>query len=335
MFGNKAIFSLLLVTFMTIQCEARWSNWNNWNNWWDKSSEEVVSTCSQQTGLYYNGTVLSVFRTYNLDDCCQKCTADSTCYSYSYDVYKGRCYKVGQSSVTVASSRYTSGIVRTSASTINPATIILTVPATTTVAPVTQTIGCFVENNINYIGNDTLSVLHNSFSDCCNRCGATAGCAAWTWNFLTKVCTLKNAVPAQASRVPLTYMYAGIPGLLPPVTVATTTTTTTTTPTTTSTTTATTTTASTTTTVSTTTNRPSACFVENDYVYNGNDLSVSVVTSVGDCCNLCGDNPSCIAFSFFSANSVCILKSQLPSLAQRVQQTLVFSGIVTLRALKV
>lgn len=123
----------------------------------------------------------------------------------------------------------TSGIVRnpttsTVASTTNIITITLiptTTPVTLTEVPTTTqvtltkaptttpTTGCFIETNINYAGFDFNQSITINYSDCCNLCGITTGCAAWSWNLLTKVCTLKSSVPALGNRLPLTYMFSG------------------------------------------------------------------------------------------------------------------------------
>lgn len=338
---SKIILSALLVSIAISSIEARWGNWGGFGGWssesygsygsYGSSSEEVTApaTCNNEYGLYFNGTTLQVYYTGSISQCCSNCQADAACYSYSYNPYNGRCYKVSASTVRVYDGRFQSGLVRTGTptTTVAPVTVTLTIPVTTTAAPATttQTVGCFTATNYNYIGGDFNSTIVSNYTDCCNVCGNTAGCVAWTWNFLTNVCYLKNVLPSAANQVPLTYSYSGVVSLFPSNATVTTTTATTTTaaPTTT-------TVAATTTTTGPLTTRSVGCFVENDFNYVGSDVSASVVNSIGDCCNLCGANSACAVFTYTISTRVCSLKSVV-ALTQRVPAVGSISGVVTLR----
>lgn len=336
--ASKVLCSLVVVIVISNTAEAHWGGY--------------FTSCSVEKGLWYNGTTLSVRYAYSLDQCCSRCQANPSCYSYSYSRRREICYQVGYSTQKVYQYRWTSGIVRnpttsTVASTTNIITITLVpsiTPVTLTEAPTTTpTTGCFIETNINYAGFDFNQSIAINYSDCCNLCGITTGCAAWSWNLLTKVCTLKSSVPALGNRLPLTYMFSGVPTLIPPTDVTTTTTlapTTTTTITTTTVATTTTTTVATTitTTVATTTatttsgtTKSYGCFVENDYNYLGNDIGSLILPSISECCNACGTSTTCVVWTFQLSNGNCSLKNNLPSLTQRVPMPLFFSGIVTLK----
>jgi hypothetical protein len=89
-----------------------------------------------------------------------------------------------------------------------PATV--TTTATTAAALTTRSFGCFIENDINYPGNDLSSQFVNSIGDCCNLCGATAGCQAWVYWADFKFCYLKSSLPVLSQRQAFTNMFAGI-----------------------------------------------------------------------------------------------------------------------------
>lgn len=63
-------------------------------------------------------------------------------------------------------------------------------------APRDQNAACFIEINTNYPVNDLFYVKSNSFSDCCQICGANPSCNAIAFDKTTFICYLKTAAPA-------------------------------------------------------------------------------------------------------------------------------------------
>ena len=62
------------------------------------------------------------------------------------------------------------------------------------------------------------------------------------------------------------------------------------------------------------------------------DLTRALSSSQQDCCNKCGANSACTAFSYLSAYSMCFLKTGVPMSAANVQSTVSFtSGTVMTR----
>ncbi len=80
----------------------------------------------------------------------------------------------------------------------------------TTVASTTKGYGCFVENYINYLGNDFYSTYVASPSECCNLCGVTPTCVVWSYLTDYKFCYLKNKVPMLSDRQNYTTIISGV-----------------------------------------------------------------------------------------------------------------------------
>lgn len=315
MVSSRVLISLTMAFVMVASSEAH--DGYNWWWWWNKPTT-IPTTCNNEQGLWFNGTTLAVFYSSCLSKCCAACQADPACYSYSYSEEYEECYKVGPSTVRVYDRYWQSGLVKT-----GPVTATL-VPVTTTLAPVTTAspvvtvaTACFVATNYNYNNANFNSSVALSYADCCNKCGQTTGCVAWTWSSLTQVCYLKNTIPTANEQVPLTYSYSGVPSLVPPTSTAAPVTTTV---------------APVTTTASPVagTTRSSGCFVEVDFNYIGNDVSVTTAASLGDCCNLCGSNAACAVWTYTTATRQCSLKSVI-ALSQRIATVGYVSGIITLR----
>lgn len=326
MVSSRVLISLVMAFVMVASSEAHGgSNW--W--WWNKPTKiptTVPTTCNNEPGLWFNGTTLSVFYSSCLSKCCAACQADPACYSYSYSKRRQECYKVGASTVRVYDSNWQSGLVKTTT------TVTATLVPVTTPSPVaTVATACFVATNFNYNNANFNSSVALSYAECCNRCGQTTGCVAWTWSSLTQVCYLKNTIPAANEQVPLTYSFSGVPSLVPPSSTAAPVTTTVS-PVTTTVVPATTTVAPATTTASPVagTTRSSGCFVEVDFNYIGNDISITTAASLGDCCNLCGSNAACAVWTYTTATRQCSLKSVV-ALSQRIATVGYVSGIITLR----
>ena len=95
-----------------------------------------------------------------------------------------------------------------------PTTPAFTIAAITSTIAVTtpKKYGCFVENDINYAGNDIPGAAQfvAGMSDCCNLCGATTGCVVWAYWSTYKFCYLKNALPSITQRQPFPTMFSGI-----------------------------------------------------------------------------------------------------------------------------
>jgi hypothetical protein len=86
----------------------------------------------------------------------------------------------------------------------------VTSASTTTASNVFSTIRqfvCNVELNINYPGNDLPGRANvPGPGDCCNICGSTTGCAAWSYYTAYSYCYLKSVANTPANR----QVYSGI-----------------------------------------------------------------------------------------------------------------------------
>lgn len=318
---SKVLISVMMALVMVASTEAHGDYGGyNWWWWWNKPTTVIPTTCNNEVGLWFNGTTLAIFYSKSLSDCCASCQADPACYSYSFSVRRNECYKVGPSTVRVYDSNWQSGL-KSATVTVAPVTV---APVTVTVAPATVTLtlpvtaatSCFIAENFSYNNANFNSSRALSYAECCNACGQTSGCVAWTWSSLTQVCYLKNTIPTANEQVALTYSYSGVPSLLPPVTTTAAPVTTTAAPV--------------TTTVAPVTTKASGCFVEADFNYIGNDISITTVASLGDCCNLCGANTACAVWTYTTATRQCSQKSVI-ALSQRVATVGYVSGIITLR----
>lgn len=155
---------------------------------------------------------------------------------------------------------------------------------------------CIVESGSNvYIGNDLGQPTQNiaSQSDCCNLCGQTTGCTAWTYLSDYDYCYLKSGRGTLLARA---NSFSGYLANGNPVTAAPTTPTTT---------------ATTTTTTVTVAPTTSNCVTTSGLLYPGADIpGGAYVATSQDCCNLCGRTAACNSFDYFSG--YCFLKNQLP-----------------------
>ena len=181
------------------------------------NATSIPATCNNEVGLWFNGTTLAIFSASNLCACCTACQKDPACFSYSYNAFNGRCYKVGPSTQRVYDYRWQSGLVKaiTATTTVAPTTTVTvapTVTATLVTATTTALTGCFISNDIFYnnTGNFNLFIT-NSTQDCCNLCGAASGCLSWTWSSITRVCLLKSTLPTASEQQPLAFSYSGNP----------------------------------------------------------------------------------------------------------------------------
>ena len=54
---------------------------------------------------------------------------------------------------------------------------------------------CFIENQMNYDGQHLKTVDASSVNICCDSCGDTFGCIAWSFSNYERKCYLKGSIP--------------------------------------------------------------------------------------------------------------------------------------------
>lgn len=86
------------------------------------------------------------------------------------------------------------------------------VTSTSTIASSTVLAGCFIENNVNYPGNDLSTSAGNVLTafDCCNLCGNDPNCASWAYLISSSYCFLKSSLPSSSNRQPYTGIISGV-----------------------------------------------------------------------------------------------------------------------------
>lgn len=77
--------------------------------------------------------------------------------------------------------------------------------------------------------------------------------------------------------------------------------------------------------------KTSVCFIENGQNYPGNDIGGVFVSDPTECCNACGRNSSCVAFSYFSSFNYCYFKGAKPDKDTSEDYGEMVSGVVTSR----
>lgn len=150
----------------------------------------------------------------------------------------------------------------------------------------------------------------NSIGECCLRCAASTSCQAYSVLLSSGryLCYLKYAIGSNLISNSLAtsgVKQQSVPTFVPPILP-------TTTPSPTTMSTAMTTTIATTTSTAGTTTRASVCIPSIDSNFPGNDLpgqGYGNVASYLDCCNICGSNPLCTAFSYSVVDRYCWLKN--------------------------
>jgi len=145
----------------------------------------------------------------------------------------------------------------------------------------------------------------SSPSECCDRCGITVGCVAFSYLNDFRLCYLKSALPSLSTQLRYQNSYSGVRNTVtvPPVI------------------------------VNPVTSAPTDqiignCLVRYGYIYPGGDLSGLYLNSFSDCCNRCRITAGCVAWDFLTASKYCFLKQQLPT-AQR--QTLFANSVSGIR----
>lgn len=118
------------------------------------------------------------------------CAAVPSCTAFTFIQTSQACWLKYSQGISYNSIGRISGVV-TSRNTIITNTPLTTTSSVTMNSFTTRTYGCFIENNINYYGNDFFATYVNSASDCCNLCGQTATCVVWAFLTNVKYCYLK------------------------------------------------------------------------------------------------------------------------------------------------
>lgn len=250
----------------------------------------TFSGCAVETGYVYRNNDISqpITNIASFSDCCARCSQTAGCVAWSYLMDYKYCYLKNALPTVGNRQSYTNSF----SGTLSTGTV-----PTSTVAPVVSG-SCTYESNVVYQNNDisqpvTLAVGSTQAS-CCDRCGQTAGCVAWSYLIDYRLCYLKNAAHSAANRVNYQNSYSG----------------------------------SRTTAPITTSN--TVCTVTSGNIYPGSDLSGgSYVSSQTECCNLCGRTAGCVAWDLVPTGSLqyCFLKSALPSTRPSVAYQNAYSGI--------
>ncbi|RNA31728.1 cellulose binding elicitor [Brachionus plicatilis] len=179
------------------------------------SALAIAQQCTYETNIDYFGNDLSTYPVFkkSIDECCAACGTTAACNAWTFLPVTGACwlkYSVGSrrfvsdgrysgvkqsggqvTGTTITTTRITSSSSSPSSS---PSTSPLTTRTTSTESTSTKVTGCFIETNINYAGNDLKGVgsVENA-SDCCNLCGLTEGCEAWSYYVEYSYCYLKSS----------------------------------------------------------------------------------------------------------------------------------------------
>lgn len=248
-----------------------------------------ATNCNVEIDMDFRGIPtandISYQKATSFQDCCNLCTADPTgrCQAWTYVFSTQVCWFKTGPGYRLATTGRVSGVRNTT--------------TTTTTLP-----SCAVESGYVYHNNDISQPITNiaSFSDCCARCGQTAGCVAWSYLMDYKYCYLKNALPALSNRQAYTNSFSG--------TISTGS-------------------------IVTTTPAPvvgGTCTTESNVVYQNNDISQPVTLAVGstqaDCCTRCGQTAGCVAWSYLVDYRLCYLKNAAHTAANRINYANTFSG---------
>jgi hypothetical protein len=239
---------------------------------------------------------ISFQRANDFQDCCLLCSNDQNptvanrCQIWTFVLETKVCwFKVG-TPTRLSSAGRVSGIRSTS-----PVTVAPTLPTRPPVGT-----GCSVESGFVYNNNFIAQPVPNvaNFADCCSLCQRTVGCVAWSFLNDYRFCYLRNAANTLANRMPYVNSFSG--SLVIPLP---------------------------------TTPLPAAsCTSERDFVYRDNDISQPITLAVGatqlDCCALCRNTATCVAWSYLVAQRLCYLKRAVHTLSNQIAFAGSFSGIV-------
>ncbi|CAF0818734.1 unnamed protein product [Brachionus calyciflorus] len=162
------------------------------------SNKALSQKCTYEANVDYFGNDLFKTPTFvsSLEFCCSFCEAVSECGAWTFLPSTGACWLKSKVGTKQASNGRSSGLRQSVLSTATASTTLTTIATTTaTAAPTTtkQSI-CAIEFDTNYPGNDLKGVGSvKSPGDCCNLCGSTTGCAAWSYYTEYQYCYLKNS----------------------------------------------------------------------------------------------------------------------------------------------
>lgn len=167
----------------------------------------IAGNCPvQETNIDYNGNDIQVLTANSSGDCCTYCYINPSCQSFTYVTATKYCWlKNANAANRISSTGRVSGV-------LNRTAIVNPIAATTTLAPTTvtnQTVGCFIEVDVNYIGSDFFSTFVANSSECCTLCGNTATCVVWSFLTNASYCYLKNQLPTIEGRYNYTGMISG------------------------------------------------------------------------------------------------------------------------------
>ncbi len=152
---------------------------------------------------------------------------------------------------------------------------------------------CNIESGFVYNNNDLAQpIILATPSDCCDRCGLTTGCVAWSYLNDYKYCYLKSALPTSANRVAYQNSYSGVRNTATPTIAPATT-----------------------------------CLIRTGVIFPGGDLAGLYLASPSDCCNRCGVTNGCVAWDFLTDSKYCFMKHQLPTAARQTVFQNAVSGI--------
>ncbi|RHY25152.1 hypothetical protein DYB32_008494 [Aphanomyces invadans] len=118
----------------------------------------------------YYGMDIATVPGSSVAQCCDACTATSSCHAYVF--YQGNCYlKSGKGRSSVLP-----GAAASALSSFFPTC-------------------AAIEDNVDYPGGDLTAVAKTTAEECCDECRSTAGCALFTWSWGT--CYLKSTKGAR------------------------------------------------------------------------------------------------------------------------------------------
>lgn len=180
---------------------------------------------------------------------------------------------------------------------------------------------CFTELNVQYGGVDLTSSVSstNTIGSCCTDCCANPSCNSWTYDLLTRKCTLKSTTPVRVKCATSgsATAFMGASGNKPASCAASSGGVTTSTAAVTTSTAAVTTVTQANPTASTTAG-PRFCYNEANTTYAFQPVSAVVLGTVtspaspGECCSQCAKvYPTCKSWTFFPAIKVCTLYGQI------------------------
>ncbi|KAF1334696.1 Cysteine protease family c01a, partial [Globisporangium splendens] len=210
--------ALLVVGYGVIDGVPYWKVRNSWSKWWgqggfayvergfagtttgacgvetqaywpifvDASHPGVDMRCSaQRTAIELTGETFYIESQVSAAACCNLCKERVGCVGYTWYVQTSACYL--KASID--------------GETVNAAGGLATISGTL-IAKSDATQQCSIKDNLDFPGNDVLTVLTTTAEECCDKCTAYGPCHAFTWsNFLGGSCYMKSKQPVVATAV--------------------------------------------------------------------------------------------------------------------------------------